>query len=123
MLLALGAASTEAADFRGDARVWLGLGIDSNPSRDFTSPGTSTPYDAFGAAIAALSGAVTGERGRLFGGYEFGGRKFFGFPSQDTEVQSATLDGSLNRGRSLVVGIDGRARDRRGAERDYSDRS
>ncbi len=121
MLLALGATSSQAWDFKGDARVWLGLGVDSNPSRDFTSPGTATPYDAFGAAIVALSGVIGGERAQLYGAYEFGGRKFLSFASQDTEVQSATLDGTLFLSQSLSAGATVRARDRRGAEREYTD--
>lgn len=121
MLLALGAAGAHAADFKPDARVWVGAGIDSNPSRDFTSPGNSTPYDAFGAAVASVSGALSGDWGRIYASYEFGGRKFFVYPSQDTEVQSATLDGSTALGKYLALGADLRARDRRGAERDYSD--
>lgn len=121
MLLALGAVAARAADVKGDARVWLGAGIDTNPRRDFTSEGNFTPYDAFAAVVASGNAVVQTQWGRLYGTYDLGARKFFRYPSEDTLVQSAALDGAVLLGRSVAVGIRGKARDRRGAERDYSD--
>lgn len=107
----------------GTASLWTGAGIDTNPRRDFTSEGITTPLDGVVSAIGLLEGQYRGSRGKVGGRYDVGARKFFKLPSQDTLVQSLSLDGTLFIGRAFDVGIWGRARDRRGAERDYSDLS
>lgn len=121
LLLTLGAASTNAADFRGDVRAWTGAGVDTNPRRDFTSANITPPIDLFGGLLVAANGAVETDWGQLNAGYDFGGRKFLSFPREDTLIQSVTLDGSVAVGNSLGVGLSGRIRDRRGAQREYSD--
>ncbi len=121
MLLTLGAAASDAADFRGDARVWLGAGVDTNPRRDFTTSNVFPPYDVFGALVATGNATLENDRFRLYGSYDFGGRKFFLYPGEDTVIQSAFLDGSVAVGKHFGLGVAGRARDRRGAAREYTD--
>ena len=123
MLLALGAATAHGFDYGGAARVWLGGGIDSNPRREFLSLRGAAPYDAFGALIVSASGKLEPDWGRLRASYDFGGHKFFLVPTEDTVIQAATVDGSIALGRYFGVGIDVGARDRRGADRDYTDLS
>jgi hypothetical protein len=123
MLMALGATAALATDFKGDAHVWAGTGIDSNPRRDFTSQGIGTPPDAFAAAVVTGSGLLQNDWGRLSGSYDFGGRKFLLYPSEDTLVQALTLDGTAALGEYFELGVLGRLRDRRGADRDYTDLS
>lgn len=107
----------------GSANVWTGAGIDTNAGRDFVTGSQTTPLDGVVSAIAQLEAQVRGERGRLSGRYDVGARKFIRQPSEDTVIQSAVLDGSLYAGRYFDFGILGRARDRRGAGRDYTDLS
>ncbi len=121
ILLTLAAAATHAADFSGDARVWAGTGIDTNPRRDFTSTNIGSPVDGFAGALVSLSGSIDTERVRLYGSYDFAGRKFLLYPSEDTLIQSALVDGSVALAQYFNVGITGRVRDRRGAQREYSD--
>lgn len=121
ILLTLGAAAASAADFSGDARVWGGTGVDTNPRRDFTSANIVPPYDVFASLLTSLTGSLETDWGRLYGSYDFAGRKFFLYPSEDTFIQSAQLDGSVALGKYFGVGVLGRIRDRRGAQREYSD--
>lgn len=111
-----------AADYRGNARLWLGGGLDTNARRDFVSTGVGTVPDGFLFVLAQLDGqAVFADRVRFVGGYDGAGRKFVRLPSEDTLVQSAFLEGTVALGPYFGVGVAGRARDRRGAERDYTD--
>lgn len=111
-----------AADVRGNARLWLGGGLDTNARRDFVSSGVGTVPDGFLFALAQLDGQVTfAERLRLVGGYDGAVRKFVRLPSEDTLVQSAFVEGTVALGSLFAIGVTGRARDRRGAERDYTD--
>lgn len=125
ILLTLGAATTNAAGFTGNARAWTGAGLDTNPRRDFTTSDIIPPYDIFAGALVSLNGTVDTDSGwgRLYGSYDFAGRKFFLYPSEDTLIQSITLDGSIGLGKYFGVGLSGKIRDRRGAQREYSDLS
>ncbi len=110
------------AEFLGHARLWLGPGFDSNARRDFVSPGAQTLPDLFLFGLGQLEGQVTFESGiRLQGGYDVGGRKFLFLPSEDTVLQAAQLEATFGVSRFFNLGLVARARDRRGAERDYSD--
>lgn len=121
-VLVLASCAARAADFRGAGRIWAGLGFDSNARRDYTSAGSPTPSDGFAFGLGHLQGALTfAERFRLLGSYDLAGRKFLLAPSEDTVVQDANLELTAAVGRTLALGVLGRARDRRGAERDYSD--
>src|SRR4051794_29972866 len=120
-LVTLLAGSAAAVELSGRARGWGGAGIDTNPRRDYVSPGTSTPVDGGAQGIANLSGALSGQRGELSGAYDVAGRKFFLLGSEDTIIQSAMLDGTLWLPRGFSLSVTGRERDRRSAERDYSD--
>lgn len=121
LILSLVSAGAGAADFSGNARAWLGIGIDSNPRRDFVSPTISTPIDAFAGALISLNGTIDTEHVRLFGSYEIAGRKFILAGTEDTFIQSAFVDANSLLGQYFAVGISGRAKDRRGAQRDYTD--
>lgn len=114
--------SAHAADWQGHARLWLGPGYDSNARREFVSPGVATQNDAFFFALAQLDGSVTfAERFRVVGAYDGAARKFVLAPTEDTIVQSAQLEGTVALGDYFALGVAGRARDRRGAQRDYTD--
>ena len=113
--------------FSGTASLWTGAGMDTNPGRDFTSDGGTTATDGVISAIGQVEGQWRGELGRVSARYELGARKFvqFGTPdalrSEDTLVQGAALESALFAGKYFDLGLLGRARDRRGAERDYTD--
>ena len=119
--LGLLAASAGAVELRGDARLWTGQGFDSNVRRDFVSPGTSTSPDVFMFGMASLEGLVGFERLRLWGSYDAAGRVFLFQPGESMEVQNAQAEASVLLGRLFSVGLTGTARDRRGAERDYTE--
>jgi hypothetical protein len=110
-----------AADWSGSARGQLSGGVDTNPGREFISDGGSATPDGFVQGIANLAGGVAGGPFALDGTYDVGGRKFITQPKEDTVVQSALLTGTAYLPRGFAVSIDGRARDRRGADRDYTD--
>jgi hypothetical protein len=122
MLVACGALSAQAVDFRGRARLWLGPGFDSNSKRDYVSAGTTTQADLFVFGLAQLDGSLTlGDSVQVTGAYDLAGRKFLFAPSEDTVLQSAQLEVLWAAHRLFNVGVVGRARDRRGAGRDYTD--
>ncbi len=115
------ASFAEAADVRGSARLWAGPGYDTNARRDFVSAGVPTSGDGFFYGLGVLEGRVDFERAHLLASYDVAGRKFVTQPSEDTIVQNLQLDGTVALGKSFSAGLSGRARDRRGADRDYSD--
>lgn len=119
LLLAAGAA--HAVELDGAARLWLGGGIDTNPRRDFVVTGGKTPTDAVLQGVLQLDGALRGERGGLLASYDLGGRKFILLPTEDTLVQSGLLEGEVFLLRELGLGASLHLRDRRGADRDYTD--
>ena len=119
LLLSTGAS---AADFQGRARLWVGPAFDSNAKRDFVSSTVATQPDLFLFGSGQLEGILKlGERVRLLGSYDVGGRKFVFAPTEDTVVQAAQLEGTVTFANYFAVGLAGHARDRRGAERDYTD--
>jgi hypothetical protein len=121
-LLFLAALPCAGVELQGNARVWAGLGFDSNSRRDYVSPGVPTVPDGFGFGLGQLQGSAQfGELFRVLGAYDLAGRKFLFQGSEDTVVQSAQLEALLAPKKWLELGVVGRARDRRGAERDYSD--
>lgn len=116
------APAARAADVQVHGRVWTGPGFDSNARRDFVSQGVGTQPDAFVFALGQLDAmAIFLERVRVAGAYDIAARKFFVLPTEDTVVQAAQLESTVALGRYLALGLAGRARDRRGAERDYTD--
>lgn len=122
LVLVLAATRATAADFVGRARVWLGPALDTNAPRDFVSPGVGTQADLFLFGLGQLEGSVrVGERLRAQGSYDVSGRKFILLPREDTLVQAAQLEATVAFARFFAFGLLGRARDRRGAERDYTD--
>jgi len=121
-LLALLLATTAGAvEVQGQARLWAGPGLDSNARRDFVSPGVPTVPDGFLFGLGQLDGVLRGEKGGVTGSYDVSARKFLFLGTEDTVIQSAQLEGTLFAGRVLSLGLLARGRDRRGANRDYSD--
>jgi hypothetical protein len=111
-----------SAEFRGQLRASLGPGIDTNARRDFLSKAGVSPIDGFLFGLAQLEGsALFAERVQLLGSYDVGARKFLFMPSEDTIVQAAQAEASVALVPVLNLGALGSARDRRGAERDYTD--
>jgi hypothetical protein len=123
LLAALGSAGVvHAADVEGSVRVTGRLLVDSNAPRDFTNERTEGPEpDVAFSLLAAGDGRITGERLQLVGRYELGGRKYVRYATEDVLVQAAALEGSMALGTMLGLGVEGRAKDRRGGSRDYSD--
>jgi hypothetical protein len=116
------ATSASAADFQGRARLWVGPAYDSNAPRDFVSASVATQPDLFLFGLAQLEGVLrVGERFRFQGSYDLSGRKFIFQPREDTLVQAAQLEGTVAFANYFAFGLSGRGRDRRGAERDYTD--
>ena len=121
-LLLLFASGALAADVDGSVRVTARMLADSNAPRDFSDDQAPRPdLDAALGLLAATEARVTGERRQLVGRYELGGRKYLRYPNESVLVQAAALEGSAALGSTLGVGIEGRAKDRRGGSRDYSD--
>ena len=122
LILLLATTGASAVEFQGRARLWLGPALDTNARRDFVSPEVSPQPDIFLYGLGQLEGLLRlGDRVRLIGSYDISGRKFFLLPTEDTVVQSAQLEGTVSFAKYFAFGISGRARDRRGAERDYTD--
>ncbi|MEW5741625.1 MAG: hypothetical protein AB1938_22090 [Myxococcota bacterium] len=122
LCLLVGAWSAFGAEFRGGARVWAGAGVDTNAKRDYTSPGVPTQPDGFFFGLLHLQGVTLFDAGvRILGVYDVAGRKFLTLPSEDTIVQDGSLEAAVGIAKSMNVGVLGRVRDRRGAERNYTD--
>jgi hypothetical protein len=118
----LTASSAHAVDFKGRVRLWAGPGIDTNAKREFVSTGVATQPDGFLFGLLQLDGQLTlAERVCIIGGYDVGARKFLRLDTEDTIVQSAYLEGTVTFLDMFAFGVSGRARDRRGADRDYTD--
>lgn len=122
LLLLLTTATAEAAEFVGHARLWAGTALDTNARRDFVSREVGTQPDLFLFGLGQLDGLLrVGEDLRISGSYDVSGRKFLFLPTEDTIVQAAQLEATYSFARYFAIGLSGRARDRRGAERDYTD--
>ncbi|WP_224372236.1 hypothetical protein [Hyalangium versicolor] len=111
-----------ASDTEGALRLTSRLMVDSNAPRDFHGPETPAPLaDLALSVLAAADGRITGESLQLVGRYELGGRKYARYTSEDVLVQAGALEGSMALGTQAGLGLEGRAKDRRGGSRDYSD--
>lgn len=73
------------------------------------------------SVLGSAEGRYRGPSFQASGGYDLGLREFLRLPSENVVIQSANADASVAVGRSLGLGLDARAKDRRGGERDYSD--
>lgn len=124
-LLLLLLSTPAAAERSGALRLWLGSGYDSNARRDFVKEDGSGEVKAEPDLVFSLLGTAEGRyqgRGAHAGGsYDLGIRRFIRLPSEDVLIQSGSLEGLFALSRSLGVGLAGRAKDRRGGDRDYSD--
>jgi hypothetical protein len=111
-----------AANAEGSVRVTARVLTDSNAPRDFRdAQGGLPPPDLGLSLLAAGEGRITGEQLQLVGRYELGGRKYLNYTTEDVLIQGAAVEGSMAIGTLLGVGVEGRAKDRRGGTRDYSD--
>jgi len=120
LALALAAASPAlAVDFEGTGRGALRLAVDSNARRDFEQFGTQS--DGVVSAIASGRGRLIFPWGVLAGTYDLAAQKFFTLTSEDVLIQSATLALSIPIGGLVAAGVEGRAKDRRGGSRKYTD--
>ncbi|HEX8441536.1 hypothetical protein [Archangium sp.] len=116
------AGRAHAADLKGALRATGRMMLDGNAPRDVTSSGmTRDATDLVFSLLASGEGRYTADRWQLVGRYDGGVRKYLLFASEDVLVQAAALEGSLALGESLGVGVEGRAKDRRGGGRAYSD--
>jgi hypothetical protein len=120
-VLLLCSTSAKAVDLGGAVRGWVGAGVDSNPPRDYVSPGNSTTTDGVLQGILNLAGSLSGQRGRIDATYDLGARNFLTQGNEDTVVQSLVVDATLWLPGPFAAVFEGRVRDRRGAQRDYSD--
>ncbi len=111
-----------AADVEGSVRVTGRMLLDSNAPRDFRDAQGQLPDPDLGLSLLATGeGRITGESLQLVGRYELGGRKYLRYANENVLIQGAALEGSKALGTQLGVGVEGRAKDRRGGTRDYSD--
>lgn len=116
------AGGAHAADVEGSLRVTGRLLVDGNAPRDFTAQGSHPDTsDVVLSLLAAGEGRYTADRWQLVGRYDVGGRKYVAFASEDVLVQAAAVEGSFALGSSLGLGVEGRAKDRRGGSRAYTD--
>ena len=111
------------AESQGAFRVWLGTGFDSNARRDFSGGPSNLARepDLVFSAIGSAEGRYRGASTQANAAYDLGLREFMRLPTENVVIQSATADASVAIGRFLGAGLDARAKDRRGAERDYTD--
>ncbi|QRN95634.1 hypothetical protein JRI60_42360 [Archangium violaceum] len=116
------AGGAHAADLEGALRVTGRTLLDGNAPRDFSKGRLgSGAADLVFSLLASGEGRYTADRWQLVGRYDGGGRKYLTFSDEDVLVQAAALEGSVALGTSLGLGVEGRAKDRRGGSRDYSD--
>ena len=108
-----------SADWGGKARLSAGAGFDTNVRRDYQQVGTAA--DLMATVVGSVEGSGAGDRWQLSGAYDGGVRGFLFYPREDVLVQALDAEASWLLGRYVGVGTMGRARDRRGGERDYTD--
>lgn len=122
LLLFLGAAPRVAAEerdlWRGQLRGTVGSGVDSNPGRQY-----DTRQSAQWVLLAYLSGDGAWRRGAFDaeGSYDAAVRAFPSLFPFSTVAQSARLRLGYTPLPWLSIGLEPRAKDRRGGLRDYSD--
>ena len=122
LVLSLAAAPEGGVDLDGQARAWLGPGFDSNPRRDYVSANVLTVPAFYLYAMGEAAGTLRlGERVTVRGAYQVGGRLFPTDLGQSTVLQDAELAAKVRALDWLLLGVVGRARDRRGADREYTD--
>jgi hypothetical protein len=123
LALAAGAAASlalhgaAAAEPAGSLRATAGLGGDSNARRVF---GPGEP-DLVASLLLDAAGKLALGPLDLGGGYTAAGRKFFLLPSEDTLAQEAGAELGVRPLGSLTLAVNGRAKDRRGGPRRYTD--
>jgi len=119
LLLQLVAGAVADAQTQGAVRLTVGGGADSNASRDYLEVGAQG--DAMALVLVSLQGRWWTERFSVSGTYDGGARKFFLLPSEDVLVQAASADLGFKLGGPWALGLELRAKDRRGTDRSYSD--
>lgn len=119
LLLLSGPALAAPGEWR--ARVGLETGADTNPERLFTTHGGATSPSAMLSAVGSLDGRLRAGNLSLSGGWDLGLRGFFPDLQASTLVQAARGELSLDVGPSFSLVTRVRGKDRRGADREYSD--
>ena len=121
LLLLAAPALADRAEWR--ARVGLESGVDTNPARVYSAGGPLHPpgADAMGSVLGALEGRALVGRLSLSGGWDVGARGFLQEQAQSTLVQVARASAGLALGPTLDLVVRARGKDRRGAEREYTD--
>lgn len=115
-------ATAAAASSQGALRVSVSSLVDTNVSREFSGGDAPLPkLDTGLFATGQAEGRLTGERTQVAGSYQVGARGYFRFPEESMWVQAGRFEGLWSLGRLLAVGAEGRAKDRRGSRRAYSD--
>ena len=109
-----------AADWSGSERGQVGGGVGGTRERDLVSDGGSAIPDGFLRASSTSPGGETRALRRRRHLRHRRPRASLTQPEQDTLIQSATLLATAFLPRGSAVNLEGRARDRRGAERDYT---
>jgi hypothetical protein len=118
-LLCLAAPDESRADTTGSLRLSLGLGADSNVTRDYREAGTDA--DGMLLAVLGLQGRYLGERLSLGASYEGGARVFTTLLGEHYLAQGAAADASVAFSQEWTVGLEARVKDRRGGDHSYSD--
>ena len=108
-----GAGAEPAISLRGSASV----GGDTNPLRLFGP----SQADAVGSALLDAAGRLALGPVDAGGSYEAAGRKFLHFTGADTLAQEAKAELGVRPLGTVQLVLDGRAKDRRGGPRVYSD--
>lgn len=122
--LVLVAGAAHAVEVDGAARLWLSGGLDTNVHRDYVVLGGETKLAGLIQGLVELDGQLRGERGSLRLSYDAGGRLVPLGPAHPEEhffVQNALFEGELYLLPELSLGATLYGRDRRGADRDYTD--
>ncbi len=121
LILVLVSAVADAAELDGRVRLSTGAGVDTNARRDYSQLGAVS--DGMLSLTGAAEGRVQFERAQLSGTYDGGLRRFLLYPTEDVLIQAAEGEASMALGRVFGMGVQGRGRDRRGGQRDYTDLS
>lgn len=123
LALAAGAAASlalhgaAAAEPAGSLRANASIGGDSNARRVF---GPGEP-DVVASLLLDAAGRLSAGPMDLGGGYSAAGRKFFALSTEDTLAQEAEAEAGARPLGSVQLAVNGRAKDRRGGPRRYTD--
>lgn len=116
-VLAVLGAPLSAGEPQGQLRGTAFAGLDTNAWRVYEGG----QVDGVASLLLAARGQTSLEELDLAGSYEAAGRKFFLYPDLDTVSQRMELEAGFHPFPSLQAGVEGRAKDRRGGPRRFTD--